>query len=132
MPVFRLVTEIRKQQPPLLRSKLVKVPASPAGTEAAPIVENVELSGTPRLPSAGAVAFRLQFVASAVVVEPRDDRWMLYVLTELVPGAVKVMRTSSAVVPPSKLPVAAATSDGAFAPLLTQMLNVEMPAGFGS
>ena len=94
---------------------------------------NVEPAGLP--PESlvpGAVAPNLQFVVFALLsVELMNARWIEYEMTLFTVGAVKVSRTSSAVEPASKLPVAATRSVGAALPALLQMLNSLMPAGSG-
>src|SRR3989442_340882 len=133
MPVFGLVTWTRKHQPPLLRSKFVKVPCLPAATVTAPTVVNAELAGVFEAePSLGGVGLlQLTPVAEPVVV-PTCARWTLYDVTVLLSSAVNVKRTSAVSVPLSKLPTAAARLVGATAPRFWHMLNVEIPAGFGS
>src|SRR2546425_6681568 len=75
----------------------------------------------------GAAALRLQLNAPAT--PPVGARWSSYCVIMFVDGAVNVRRTSFAVVPASKLPVAALRSLGAEEPALRQMLNSETPPG---
>ena len=116
--------------------------SSEPGVEVEPTVEKFAFGGLPSVPSdGGVVALPFGFgdapgvhvpAATATLLASFVARWTLNVRTLLATGEVKVRRTSSAEVPLSKLPIAAETSVGASAPLLTQMLKVEMPAGFGS
>src|SRR5256885_2688556 len=115
-------TSTRKQYPPSARSELVNVPCLPPSTVRAPTVMNCEPAGAPAVSLVwGATAFRLQF--RPVAVPPRVARWTLYEMVPLVVGAVKLIRTSSAVLPLSKLPVAAVALLGASAPALFQISN---------
>ena len=108
------------------------------GVETVPIVENALLAGRPSVPSCGGGAAPFGFgEAPAVQVVPSavpvtGARWTVNVRTLLLPGDVKVNRTSLLVGPASNVPTVALRSVGASAPRLMHRLNIEIPAGLGS
>ena len=112
------------------------------GVVVAPTVEKFALGGLPAEPSLGGVT-PLPFgfgdrpgvqvaAVTGLLFESLVARWMLNERMLLTAGEVNCTRASSFEVPASKLPTETVTSVGASAPLLMQMLKVEMPAAFGS
>src|SRR5439155_23623084 len=112
------------------------------GAVAVPTLANAEAGGVPAVPSFGGTN-GLPFGFGAVPAEQAeysvvpDESTIVARCTSkdrmvFETGAVKLSSTSFAEIPLSRLLTLAATSAGASAPLFTQMLNVDTPAGFGS